>query len=336
VSLTHVGASAIRLDALQLIGIARGDDSLAVVKDGRVAIGARRAAERVEGRSGDVTAIVGGSGYMTAIGETLTVQFTPSGSESLGSALAVETEIDVDPETEDDGDSREVRVLVPDGHGGWFIVATRSVEQGQGTLIVEGVYSDMVRLVFAGSCSVTGVYQVGPLLRTPASTQLELAAAHHSRTGEMTLGQGGLGGVVLELGEWLDLRFRIPTAGVTPEDVFLMFDASVATASPPEIQSALTPAVPKNFALEQSIPNPFEQTTLIRFALPTRSRVTMELFDLTGRRVRTLARGERAAGVHHVDWNGRDDAGRRLSPGVYVYRLTAGPFQSSRRLILMP
>ena len=97
-----------------------------------------------------------------------------------------------------------------------------------------------------------------------------------------------------------------------------------------------TPAPSARFALEQSVPNPFGQTTLIRFTLPTRSKVAVELFDLTGRRVRTLARGEMAAGPQQLGWNGRDDAGRRLSPGVYVYRLTAGSFHTSKRLIFMP
>ena len=63
--------------------------------------------------------------------------------------------------------------------------------------------------------------------------------------------------------------------------------------------------------------------------------VTLEVFDLAGQRLATLVQGRRAAGTHGVWWDGRDDAGRPLASGPYVYRLRAGNRVESRKLLLL-
>jgi flagellar hook assembly protein FlgD len=60
------------------------------------------------------------------------------------------------------------------------------------------------------------------------------------------------------------------------------------------------------------------------------------VFDVHGRRVRTLAKSEWPAGYHALDWNGRDAQGRRVSPGIYLYRMEAGTFRKSRKLAVLP
>lgn len=93
------------------------------------------------------------------------------------------------------------------------------------------------------------------------------------------------------------------------------------------------PAAPGlEFALGRAVPNPFHGTTAIRFAVPRESRIELVVYDLSGRRVRTLARGSVAAGEHAAVWNGRDDAGAPAPSGVYFYRLDAGAFSATRRL----
>ena len=77
-------------------------------------------------------------------------------------------------------------------------------------------------------------------------------------------------------------------------------------------------------ALAPASPNPFVSTTLVRFRLDRPDRVTLEVYDLSGARVRTLLAGERSAGEHTARWDGRATDGRLVAAGVYLVRLRAG------------
>ena len=77
-------------------------------------------------------------------------------------------------------------------------------------------------------------------------------------------------------------------------------------------------------------------TTSIVFDLPMGTTVTLEVFDLLGRRVTTLADGRYPAGTHTIDWDLREARGTRARPGVYVYRLTTGQFTAQRKLTVLP
>ncbi len=88
--------------------------------------------------------------------------------------------------------------------------------------------------------------------------------------------------------------------------------------------------LPKEYKLSQNYPNPFNPTTTIEFALPKSSRATLKVFDLLGREVATLVDENLPAGVHKAEWN----AGG-ISSGVYFYRLQAGEFSDTKKLILM-
>jgi hypothetical protein len=74
-------------------------------------------------------------------------------------------------------------------------------------------------------------------------------------------------------------------------------------------------------ALVPNRPNPFFEGTMIQYDLPQSAPVQLAAFDIAGRLVRVLARGRQEAGAHQVPWDGRDDAGRQLAPGVYLLRL---------------
>lgn len=88
--------------------------------------------------------------------------------------------------------------------------------------------------------------------------------------------------------------------------------------------------------LLQSLPNPTARGTRIRFDLPARSRVALEIYEVSGRRIRTLVDKDLAAGRHEVDWDGADAHGRRASAGVYFYRLRGIGADQSRRVVVMP
>jgi len=94
-------------------------------------------------------------------------------------------------------------------------------------------------------------------------------------------------------------------------------------------------ANPFAFELHQNAPNPFNPQTTLRFGLPASGPVSLVIYDVNGRLVRTLVDGNRAAGMHEVVWDARDDAGRAVASGVYVYRLTNQREAMVRRMVLV-
>jgi hypothetical protein len=92
---------------------------------------------------------------------------------------------------------------------------------------------------------------------------------------------------------------------------------------------------PAAFALFQNYPNPFNPTTLLQFGLPTAAHVRVEVFDILGRRVRTLMDETREAGLHSLTWDGHDDYGRQVGSGVYLYRLRTREYAETRKMLLM-
>jgi hypothetical protein len=94
-------------------------------------------------------------------------------------------------------------------------------------------------------------------------------------------------------------------------------------------------AKPDRFALNQNHPNPFNPTTNISFNLPTASEVNLDVFNISGQRVTTLAKGMIEAGEHSVEWDGRDINGQVVSSGIYFYRITANDFSATKKMILL-
>jgi hypothetical protein len=93
--------------------------------------------------------------------------------------------------------------------------------------------------------------------------------------------------------------------------------------------------VPAAYALRQNYPNPFNPKTTIKFDLPVTDEVNLSVYDLSGKLVQTLVSGSMDAGYHQVVWNGTDEQGQSVSSGVYLYRLSAGTYQQTQRMILM-
>lgn len=92
---------------------------------------------------------------------------------------------------------------------------------------------------------------------------------------------------------------------------------------------------PDVFELHQNYPNPFNPETHIRFSLAHKVKVKLEIFNVLGQRVKTLVDNDMAPGKHEMLWNGRNDAGNRVSSGIYFYRIEAGGYVKSRKMILL-
>lgn len=101
------------------------------------------------------------------------------------------------------------------------------------------------------------------------------------------------------------------------------------------IAEAADAEAPSAFHLAQNYPNPFNPSTLIRYELPQAAQVQLAIYNLLGERVRTLVDAKASAGVQQVTWDGRDEHGERVSSGVYLYRLAAGEFNQTKRLMVM-
>jgi hypothetical protein len=96
--------------------------------------------------------------------------------------------------------------------------------------------------------------------------------------------------------------------------------------------------IPTAFALRQNFPNPFAAQhghTVIRYALPEAAPVRLSIFDMLGREVKTLVNKNLQAGYYGAAWDGRDEQGRRLSTGLYFYRLQAGNFVRVHKMLLV-
>jgi len=93
--------------------------------------------------------------------------------------------------------------------------------------------------------------------------------------------------------------------------------------------------LPEDFSLSQNYPNPFNPSTSFNYTLPIQAHVNITVFNVQGRQVRTIADADQSAGEHTVEWNGTDESGNSVATGVYFYRMDAGNFSETRKMILV-
>jgi len=94
-------------------------------------------------------------------------------------------------------------------------------------------------------------------------------------------------------------------------------------------------ALPKQFALGQNYPNPFNPTTRMTIAVPQNARVEVNVYDILGRKVKTLMSEDKAPGYYTVEWNGLSEASTSVSSGVYFIRMTSDRFSAVRKVMMM-
>jgi hypothetical protein len=95
---------------------------------------------------------------------------------------------------------------------------------------------------------------------------------------------------------------------------------------------------PARFGLSQNVPNPFNPDTRVSFTIPSgmsAGRVTLNIYDVTGRLVRKLVDEPKEAGLHTVEWNGKDRHGSTVASGVYFYRLRWNGHAESKKMVLL-
>ena len=93
--------------------------------------------------------------------------------------------------------------------------------------------------------------------------------------------------------------------------------------------------LPESFALHANYPNPFNPTTTISYDLPEQAQVTLGIYDVLGKQIKTLVNQSQDAGNRIAVWDGTDELGRSVSAGVYLYRIQAGEFSQTRKMLLL-
>ena len=102
-----------------------------------------------------------------------------------------------------------------------------------------------------------------------------------------------------------------------------------------EVSSA---ELPKAFALGQNYPNPFNPSTTIKYDIPEGSsdqQVRLNVYNIRGQKIRTLVDRTQGPGSYSVNWDGSDDGGRHVSSGVYFYRIDAGTYSATRKMVIL-
>ena len=95
------------------------------------------------------------------------------------------------------------------------------------------------------------------------------------------------------------------------------------------------PNLPQQYSLGQNVPNPFNPSTSIEFAIPRSGDVKIEVFNILGQKVRTLVDEYLKVGYKRVDWDGTDQSGNSVASGVYLYRMSSKDFSDSKKMLLL-
>ncbi len=139
----------------------------------------------------------------------------------------------------------------------------------------------------------------------------------------------------------------VPTFGITNDTTFTKWNESTDIALADTlwnywqqwgwtgVKEISQSAVPQSYYISQNYPNPFNPTTSIKVDLPKDETVRLKVYNINGKEVTTLMSGNYKAGKYEVTWNGHDGFGLLVATGVYIYRLEAGDFVQSKKMVLM-
>jgi hypothetical protein len=104
----------------------------------------------------------------------------------------------------------------------------------------------------------------------------------------------------------------------------------------PGCDEKLTPAeAPRAYALAQNFPNPFNPSTTIKYDMKAKGLVTVRIYDVAGRLVRTLVNETKDAGAYSAVWDGRNNGGAGVASGIYFYKMDAGSFSATKKLVML-
>lgn len=190
---------------------------------------------------------------------------------------------------------------------------------------VDGIYSvELTAVVDANRATVLGVSGTN----LPEGWQIVWALADDGRLRVAMAGAtplanpGEIARVALQLAQESDKVTLTAEGQVNERGISYLGEAAVAE-------------VPTEFSLGSNYPNPFNPSTTFTYSLPQAGKVLVQIFDVTGRRVRMLVNEEKEAGVYNVMWDGRNDANLQVASGMYVYQIRSGSFVQAKKMMLI-
>jgi hypothetical protein len=198
----------------------------------------------------------------------------------------------------------------------------------------------------------------------PSVTKVTLALSNGANvyavqlTSKVDVSQVSIEGVSVALPDGWDMKWnvvdnelRVAMAGATPlpsgavaaimvrlknKESRLSFstDAMLNETSQP-LGAVEIAAVPSEFALQLNYPNPFNPSTTIKYQIANDANVNLDIWNLQGQKIRTLVGKEQKSGYYSVVWDGRNDAGQTVSTGLYLYRVQAGSFVATHKMLMI-
>jgi hypothetical protein len=322
------------VDELLLLLADHGADVEAFALGTDVVLGSRAAARRAGLDDGtDVTANLSGSATPLAVAAGQAV-VADLGAES--ELLVLEARRSGGP---GDPGSSGVLVQIPDG-AGWRTVAHRHPRRRFEAMAVPLGGAGRVRLQFLSAAEVGFAGRLVRSAQSPVVRWAMLETAWSACLGDVSGAVTGSDSAAVSMAgrDTLRLAFTAPApAEGQMREAFLVVGATLLEGrqSGSARHGPASDALPTRFALEQNRPNPFARSSGIHFALPAGAMVRLEVFDPQGRRLRTLANRHFPPGFHAIAWDQRDDEGGVVSPGVYFYRLQAGPFRDQKKMVVL-
>jgi DNA-binding beta-propeller fold protein YncE len=136
-------------------------------------------------------------------------------------------------------------------------------------------------------------------------------------------------------GDVTGARYEYRDAGIRPNRSYWYKLVEVTTDGPGAEFGPYSVYFKLNNALEQNVPNPFNPATTIKYSIAADVDVKLAVYDVAGRRVRKLVDGRQRADVYKVTWDGVNDDGQRVASGVYFYKLVAGKFVQTKKMMLL-
>ena len=130
-------------------------------------------------------------------------------------------------------------------------------------------------------------------------------------------------------------RFNSKSVGKVWYDDFSIEPIEVVTTGISNPGNYIRAEIPNEFKLGQNYPNPFNPETNIKYSVPNDGNIQIEVYNILGKKVRTLFEGQQTAGTYQVRWDARDDYGSTLSSGVYLITLRSGNFVTAKRVTLL-
>jgi len=125
--------------------------------------------------------------------------------------------------------------------------------------------------------------------------------------------------------------------GTTRPDIWIHGDSNIDSPVGIKIDWNSGISIPKDIALFQNYPNPFNPSTTINYTIPDRETVIVKLFiyNLRGQIIKTLVNERKQSGSYSVYWGGRNDQDRGVGSGIFIYKIMARSFSSTKKMVIL-